>query len=112
MPTSERPAVGCPKDAPAEVAAVWRLLAPFALAERTLEPRTGLAFYVLCENVVFLRKLSAAPLTCGGPDHRGMLARVEVAMARFRLAPDGKPVVGEVVADEWAEFEGPRLVTA
>ena len=100
----------CPKDVPADVAAVWRELAPHAIAERTLEPRTVVAFLLLCQNIVLERKLATAPLTCAGPDHRGLLARVEVGMARFRLAPDGKPVVGEEPKDEWAEFDGLTVV--
>jgi hypothetical protein len=84
--------------------------APHAIAERTLEPRTVVAFLLLCQNIVLERKLATAPLTCAGPDHRGLLARVEVGMARFRLAPDGKPVVGEEPKDEWAEFDGLTVV--
>jgi hypothetical protein len=104
--------VECPKDLPADVAAVWKQLAPFALAERTLEPRTAMAFRVLCENIVLLNKLAVAPLTAAGPDHRGMLGRVEAGWTRFRLWPDGKPALAEPVADEWSEFEGPKLVKA
>lgn len=100
----------CPKDAPAEVKAVWRDLAPHAIAERTLEPRTVVAFLLLCQNVVLERKLAAAPLTCAGPDHRGILARVEQGFARFRLIPDGKPVPAPVADDEWAEFDGLAIV--
>lgn len=99
-------APSCPKDAPAEVAAVWRQLAPHAIAERTLEARTVTAFLMLCQNVVLERKLAAAPLACAGADHRGMMARVEMGMTRFRLIPDGKPVVAAEPADEWAEFDG------
>lgn len=101
----------CPKDVPADIAAVWRDLAPHAIKEGTLSHRTALAFRVLCQNVVLLDKLAAAPLTCAGPDHRGMLARVEVGWARFRLIPDGKPTVAEEApVDEWAEFDQPLTV--
>jgi hypothetical protein len=95
----------------AEEVAIWRELAPFALAERTLVERTAMAFATLCRNIVLLRKLEAAPLTCAGADHRGMLVRVEAGWARFRLIPDGKPALSaEPVADEWAEFDGPLSV--
>ena len=95
----------------ADELAVWKELAPFALAEKTLTPATAMAFSTLCRNIVILRKLEAAPLTCAGPDHRGMLARVEMGWARFRLLPDGKPVIGdESPADEWAEFDAPLTV--
>lgn len=95
----------------AEELAVWKELAPHALAEKTLTDRTVMAFATLCRNIVILRKLEAAPLTCAGPDHRGMLARVEMGWARFRLAPDGKPVIDDAVpADEWAEFNQPLQV--
>ena len=111
-PVGERPVVPMPKDLTAEAAAVWRELAPFALAEGTLAPRTAMAFRVLCENIVLLNKLAAAPLACAGPDHRGMLARVEAGWVRFRLVPDGKPVLQAEPEDAFAEFDGPKLVQA
>lgn len=104
-PDEPRKRLECPKDAPPEVREVWRALASHAIAEGTLTERTVLAFLLLCRNVVLERKLAAAPLTCAGPDHRGLLARVEVAMARFRLAPDGKPVLQAEPEDEWAQFD-------
>lgn len=110
VPAGGPDAPTCPAGAPAEVAAVWRELAPHALAERTLEPRTAMAFLLLCQNVVLERRLAASPLGCAGPDHRGVMARVEVAMARFRLAPDGKPVIPVEPKDEWAEFDGLTVV--
>ena len=96
----------CPPGTPADVAEVWRELAPYAVAERTLDVKTALAFLLLCRNIVLERKLAAAPLTCAGPDHRGMLMRVEQGLQRFRLLPDGRPVPAEAPADEWAEFDG------
>lgn len=109
-PVAQRPDivsdVKAPKYLTAEELEVWKELAPFALAEKTLTPATVMAFATLCRNIVILRKLEAAPLTCAGPDHRGMLARVEMGWARFRLLPDGKPVIGdEKPVDEWAEFD-------
>ena len=104
-------AVKAPKYLNADELDVWKELAPHALAEKTLTDRTAMAFATLCRNIVILRKLEAAPLTCAGPDHRGMLARVEMGWARFRLVPDGKPVIDEAApADEWAEFDQPLTV--
>lgn len=104
-------AVQRPKDMSADDAAVWDELAPFALAQGTLKPCFAMAFADLCGLIVLERKLRAAPLAVAGPDHRGMLQRVEAGRARFRLVPDGKPVVSdEAPKDEWAEFDGPTLV--
>lgn len=104
-------AVAAPKYLDADEVAIWRELAPFALVERTLTAGTAMAFATLCRNIVILRKLEAAPLTCAGPDHRGMLTRVEAGWVRFRLMPDGKPVVGEEKPqDEWSEFDRPLTV--
>lgn len=108
--------VGEPVDVPSPVgltedeAAVWRELAPHATAERTLTPRTAMAFRWLCRNVVIERKLGAAETTVAGPDHRGMMQRVEAGLARFRLTPDGKPTARVDIADEWAEFDAPMSV--
>lgn len=111
VPVETAPIQGvlCPQDAPGDVAAVWRELEPYATAERTLEPRTALGFLLLCQNVVLERKLAADPLTCAGSNHRGVLARVEMGLARFRLIPDGKPVAAEA-KDEWSEFDRPMTV--
>ena len=104
--------VEMPVDLAADVKAVWEELAPFATAERTLTPASSLAFGILCRNIVLERMLATGKLTPAGADHRGMLQRVETGLARFRLIPDGRPVVAlEAPKDEWAEFEtGPRLV--
>jgi hypothetical protein len=103
--------VKAPSYLTAEELAVWKDLAPHARAEKTLTDRTVMAFATLCRNIVILRKLEAAPLTCAGPDHRGMLARVEMGWARFRLVPDGKPVIDDAAPiDEWAEFDQPLQV--
>jgi hypothetical protein len=71
------------------------------------------AFTRWCELVAMERKMAIAPLAAGGADHRGVMARVEAGLTRFRLWPDGKPVVADEPAkDEWAEFDGPQLVRA
>ena len=89
---------------------IWDELAPLALAQHTLTPTTAQAFADLCAYIALERRMRAAPLAVGGADHRGMMARVEAGRARFRLTPDGKPVIVEQVKDEWAEFDGPQLV--
>lgn len=100
-----------PSHLDAEGLAVWTELAPHALELRTLTPATAMAFGDLCRAIVFERKLALSPLAAAGADHRGMMARVEAGRARFRLTPDGKPVVAvEQPKDEWAEFDGPQLV--
>jgi len=104
-------AVKRPKGLSDEDKAVWDELAPLALEQKTLTVTTAMAFADLCGYIVLERKLRAAPLAVAGPDHRGMMQRVEAGRARFRLIPDGKPVVVvEQPKDEWAEFDGPTLV--
>jgi hypothetical protein len=77
-----------------------------------LTPATAAAFAMLCRNVVIERKLSVSALGVAGPDHRGMLARVEGLMLRFGLVPNGKAIAMQPAEerDEWSEFDGPKLV--
>jgi hypothetical protein len=101
-------AVVRPKGLSDEDKAVWDELAPLAMELGTLTPATAMAFADLCGYIVLERKLRAAPLAVAGPDHRGMMARVEVARARFRLTGDGKlPTAQETPKDEWADFDAP-----
>jgi hypothetical protein len=102
--------VECPKYVEPEARLIWAELAPLAIAAGTLEQRTAMAFADLCAYIVLERKLRAAPLTCAGPDHRGMMARVDAGRVRFRLIADGKPVQVETVEDEFAEFDQPLTV--
>lgn len=96
-------------------ALVWTELAPEATTKGTLTAATAAAFALLCQNVTLERQMRAAELGAGvgGPDHRGMIRLVEMGLERFGLNADGKPVaVVKASKDEWAEFEGPRLVQA
>ena len=53
------------------------------------------------------RELRAHPLLA---QHRGMMQRVEVGLARFRLAPAGKELAPAAPAiDEWSDFDEPTL---
>lgn len=100
-----------PKGLSVEDTAVWNELAPLALALGTLTVATAMAFADLCGYIVMERKMRVAPLAAGGPDHRGLIQRIETMRARFRLIADGKPVVKpETTGDEWSEFDGPTLV--
>lgn len=96
-----------PKDLPEAETVVWGELAPHALGNGTLTPATAVAFAMLCRNVVIERKLSVSPLGVAGPDHRGMLARVEGLMLRFGLVPNGKAIAAPAAddKDEWQEFD-------
>jgi hypothetical protein len=103
----ERPTALLKKDA----LEVWDALAPLAVELRTLTPATAYAFAWLCRTLVLERALAKASATVGGPNHRGVMQRLEGLMARFRILPDGKPVViAEAPADAWSEFDGPHLV--
>jgi hypothetical protein len=56
-----------------------------------LTPATALGFRVLCRNVV-LEQVLATGEDRGGPNHRGILQRVDAELARFCLAPFGKAI--------------------
>lgn len=103
-------AVQCPKYVDEDGQKVWAELAPLAIAEGTLEPRTAMAFADLCAYIVLERKLRVSALACAGPDHRGMMARVDAGRVRFRLIADGKTVEAAAPVDEWAEFDQPLTV--
>ena len=99
--------VPIPADLPAEAQAVWRELAPYALAARTLTPGTAFAFQLLCRNVVLERNYANSVNDRGGGNHRGMIQRIDSELARFCLAPFGKPVMTEAPppADPFDEFD-------
>lgn len=80
-----------PDDLPELVAGVWKRMAPLAIAEGTLDSVTAFAFERLCHAIVLEDELSKDHDKRGGSDHRGVMQRLEVQMARFRLTPDGKP---------------------
>ena len=110
-PAQSGSCIACPSYVvDAEARQMWDELAPLATAAGTLEARTAMAFADLCHYIVLERKLRAAPLACAGPDHRGMMARVDAGRVRFRLIADGKPVEQAPVVDEWAEFDTPLTV--
>lgn len=80
-----------PVDLTVEERGVWDALAPHALRLRTLTPGTALAFRMLCRNVVLEQQLGTGG-DKGGPNHRGILQRVDAQLARFCLAPFGKAI--------------------
>jgi len=70
---------------------VWAELAPHAFAARTLTAGTAAAFVMLCRAIVKERALSAS-VSGGGPNHRGLMARIGTWLKDFELAPFGKPM--------------------
>jgi hypothetical protein len=106
-----------PPDLSPDERAVWDELAPLAIQLRTLAPATRRSFVDLCRarvNRDMCRDTLAAEgwtvLVDGEPkkhplaiELRGWELRVEAAMARFGLAPIGKPVVA--AADRPSEDE-------
>lgn len=112
-------AVGEPEHLPAPHLAVWRQLAPLAHKQGTLTPETALAFEDLCEAIVIKRALLADIQKDGWTrnpvsgkkahpllgHHRGMMQRVEVGLARFKLAPIGKDEAGAAPVKELSPLE-------
>lgn len=106
-----------PKDLPADQQEFWRRNAPRAMAAGTLVPQSLEAFLLLCELDAEKRatkatldkdgrtyldvtvdgsgqehsSLKAHPLTTS---YRQLAQRVEALLARFGLAPFGKPIAG------------------
>lgn len=103
-------AVARPKDLQPDEVLIWDELAPLAIGLGSLTPARAFAFGLLCRWIVLERKLAAAPLAAAGPDHRGLIQKVEGGLARFRLHGDGKLAEQAPAADEWDEFDGPTLV--
>ena len=78
-----------PADLPPAARTVWESLAPHATAARTLAPSTALMFARLCRHVVLEQALADSP-EAGGPDHRGVVQRVDAELLKFCLSPIGK----------------------
>lgn len=103
---------------PSELAA-WLVNAPLALEARTLTPATADEFASLCTLEAEMADVLLERRQEGWSEHglalarefRGLVQRVEAKRRAFRLAPMGKEMVPpEAPKDEWAEFDGPRLV--
>ncbi len=122
-----------PETLPADEQAFWRAYAPLAIAAGTLTPQTAGSFRLLCELDAEKRatketmdrdgrtyikvtvdgagqehqELKAHPLTSA---YRQLAQRVEALMARFLLAPFGKPVAGgakkSTTVNPWASIAG------
>lgn len=94
---AKEPSVDMPKDLPADQQEFWRSNAPLAVERRTLTRATVPAFRLLCElhakKVLVGIKVDEGEL--GGLRIYAQLAKqVEGLMARFCLAPFGKPTDG------------------
>ena len=81
-----------PNDLAVDERQVWLRLAPHAFAARTLTKATEYQFVMLCRNVVLERQLAADVEQRGGSNHRGIIQRIDAELARFSLAPFGKPM--------------------
>lgn len=112
--TSERahslPAVDefdAPNDLTTAERLVWLRLAPSAFAARTLVKATEYQFVMLCRNIVLEREIAADVDQRGGANHRGIIQRIDAELARFCLAPMGKPIIAETPKDDdpFAEFD-------
>ncbi|HZR23240.1 MAG TPA: hypothetical protein VFA59_06615 [Vicinamibacterales bacterium] len=93
-----------PKELTPDERAVWLQLAPHAFKAQTLTPVTAFAFVVLCRNVVLERRYAGSVTDAGGSNHRGLIQRIDAELARFSLAPMGKPIL---VADEVKKSTNP-----
>lgn len=71
---------------------IWLELAPHAMANGTLTAATALGFRMLCKNVALERAYAASVMDRGGPNHRGLIQRIDAELLRFNLAPCGKPI--------------------
>ncbi len=113
----DEPSTTPPKDLPPEQHAFWRTYAPLAITAGTLTAQTAGSFRLLCElnaekaatkavletdGRTYIKvivdgagqehqELKAHPLT---GSYRQLAQRVEALMARFSLAPFGKPIAG------------------
>lgn len=67
----------------------WNLLSPFAIENGTLTTSSLFAFTLLCRNVALERKLAESFSRVGGPDHRGLLQRLDCQLLAFGLRPQG-----------------------
>ncbi len=99
-----------PADLPQLEQEFWRVHAPLAIERRTLTKATASAFRLLCE-------LHAKKVMVGGMVDKGALGglriflqlskQVEMSMARFCLAPFGKPLVAEkpkAIVNPWQQM--------
>jgi hypothetical protein len=84
-----------------------------------LTPATAGDFATLCalevETAAVLAKRRSEGWSLLGivlaKEYRGLVSRLEVKRRAYRLASIGKElVVEEKPVDEWAEFDGPKLV--
>lgn len=89
-PSTQAGSVTMPEGLPEDVAAVWTRLAPRAVAQQTLDAARVEGFTQLCKLVALEAKQYADDRQ-GTSDHRGVVQRLDVALARFRLTGDGKP---------------------
>jgi hypothetical protein len=96
-----------PNDLTTEERNVWLRLAPHAFKARTLTPGTEYQFVMLCRNILLERRIAVNVEQVGGANHRGIIQRIDAELARFALAPMGKPMIDDAPkdADPFDAFE-------
>lgn len=96
-----------PNDLTVDERNVWLRLAPHAFKARTLTPATEYQFVMLCRNILLERRIAVDPDQVGGANHRGIIQRIDAELARFCLAPMGKPLMDDAPkeVDPFAEFD-------
>jgi hypothetical protein len=97
-----------PNDLTTEERNVWLRLAPHAFKARTLTAATEYQFVMLCRNILLERLIAVDVEQIGGANHRGIIQRIDAELARFCLAPMGKPLIDDApkVVDPFEEFDG------
>lgn len=102
-----------PRDLPANQQPFWREWAPMAIEKRTLTAQTVPSFRLLCELEVRRRAIGTQIDKEPEPSPMGLRVfaqyakQVEALMARFCLAPFGKPAAPEkpkAAASPWGVF--------
>lgn len=101
-----------PADLPSDQQAFWRVHAPLAVERKTLTKATVPAFKLLCE--LYAKKVMVGQMVDKGAlgglrIFLQLCKQVEALMARFCLAPFGKPATSEkpkVTENPWSQVAG------
>jgi hypothetical protein len=87
-----------PDDLDLDERLIWLRLAPYAMANGTLIDATLEDFKRLCRNLWLERRYAKSVTDQGSANHRGMIQRCDLGLARFGLAGLGVNTKGSGVA--------------